>query len=314
MPYAAAISGRTVLVHVLIVALASAALCGAGAQDAPARPPLVGAEWAHVARAGESWATVGAREGVTPAVLAARNGRTLKSPLRPGETIVIDNRHVVPDVSFAPGTDGNALVINVPQRLLFLFVDGQLDAHYPVAVGAPGWQTPTGAFEIVLNEENPTWDVPASIQEEMRRESKRVVTRVPPGPANPLGRYWLGLSLGSLGIHGTNAPLSIYGFATHGCVRLRPDDIEALYGQVSQGDRGRIVYEPVLVAYDGAEVYLEVHPDPYRRVPDILQRALDLLKAAGLTEMTDREEVMDAVRRAEGLAVPVTALTRLAPR
>ena len=309
-----AISGRAVVLHLLTVALASAALCGAGAQDVPVRPPLVGAEWVHVALAGESWVTIGAREGITPPVLAARNGRTVKSPLRPGETIVIDNRHIVPDVSFAPGAEGNSLVINVPQRLLFLFVDGRLDAHFPIAVGAPGWQTPTGTFEIVLNEENPTWDVPASIQDEMRRAGKRVVTRVPPGPTNPLGRYWLGLSLGSLGIHGTNAPLSIYSFATHGCIRLRADDIEALYAQVSQGDRGRIVYEPVLVAYDGTDVYVEVHPDPYARVPNIQQRALALLEAAGLTEMSDREEVMDAVRQAEGIAVPVTAMTRDVPR
>ena len=86
----------------------------------------------------------------------------------------------------------------------------------------------------------------------------------------------------------------------------RPDDIEALYAQVSEGDSGRIVYEPVLVAYDGTDVYLEVHPDPYRRVPDLLQRAFELLDAAGLTDRSDRTEVVEAVRRAEGVAVPVT--------
>ena len=129
---------------------------------------------------------------------------------------------------------------------------------------------------------------------------------MPPGPQNPLGKYWLGLSLGCVGIHGTNAPLSIYSFGTHGCIRLAPDDIEALYVQVSEGDSGRIVYEPVLVAYDGTDVYLEVHPDPYRRVPDLLQRAFELLGAAGLTDRSDRTEVVETVRRAEGVAVPVT--------
>ena len=86
----------------------------------------------------------------------------------------------------------------------------------------------------------------------------------------------------------------------------QPDDIEALYVQVSEGDIGRIVYEPVLVAYDGTDVYLEVHPDPYRRVPDLLQRAFELLDAAGLTDRSDRTEVVETVRRAEGVAVPVT--------
>ena len=310
MPNIAAISGRTVLIHVLTVGLASAALCGAGAQDVPARPPLVGAEWVHTAIAGESWTTIGAREGITPQVLAARNGRTLKSPLRAGDVIVIDSRHIVPQALFAPDSDGNGLVVNIPQRLLFQYADGRLHAHYPVAVGGSNWQTPLGAFRILVKEENPTWDVPESIQDEMRRTGKRVLTRVPPGPHNPLGNYWLGLSLDSVGIHGTNAPQSIYSFATHGCIRLAPDDIEALYMQVSEGDIGRIIYEPVLVAYDGTDVYLEVHPDPYRRVPDLLQRAIDLLNAAGLTAKVEQTEVVETVRRAEGIATPVTAPER----
>jgi L,D-transpeptidase ErfK/SrfK len=142
----------------------------------------------------------------------------------------------------------------------------------------------------------------------MRRAGKRVLTRVPPGPANPLGTRWLGLSLDSLGIHGTIAPLSIYSFATHGCIRLQPDDIEDLYARVAEGDPGRIIYEPVLVAYDRGDVYLEVHPDPYGLVPDRLQRALDLLGAAGLTALADREDVVRAVRLAEGIATPVTRL------
>jgi hypothetical protein len=75
---------------------------------------------------------------------------------------------------------------------------------------------------------------------------------------------------------------------------------------VSEGDLGRIVYEPVLVAYDGTDVYLEVHPDPYRKVPDLLQRALELLDAAGLIEKSDRMDVVETVRRAEGIAVPIT--------
>jgi len=303
------ITGKTLLVYAFALGLSAMALCGIRAQE-PSGLPLVGAEWAHVVTAGESWATIGARVGVSPAVLAARNGRGLKPALKGGETIVIDNRHVVPDHRTAlDGTD-NGLVVNVPQRLVYYFADARLQAYYPAAVGDAGWQTPLGDFTIVTKEENPTWDVPLSIQEEMRRAGKRVVTSVPPGPANPLGRFWLGLSLDSVGIHGTIAPLSIYAFATHGCIRLHPDDIDALFQQVAAGDRGRIIYEPVLVAYDGSDVYLEVHPDPYRRAPDSMGRALDLLEQAGLTGLSDMTEVAHVVRRAEGLATPVTALTR----
>jgi L,D-transpeptidase ErfK/SrfK len=308
-------AGKTVLFYAVALSLSSMALCGIGAQEPPVVPlvslgSLGGAEWAHVVTAGESWASIGARVGVSPAVLAARNGRGLKPALRGGETIVIDNRHVVPEERFGlDGTD-DGLIVNVPQRLVFHFADGRLQAYYPAAVGGAGWQTPLGDFTIVTKEENPTWDVPLSIQEEMRRAGKRVVKSVPPGPANPLGRFWLGLSLDSVGIHGTIAPLSIYGFATHGCIRLHADDIEALFEQVAAGDRGRIIYEPVLVAYDGRDAYLEVHPDPYRRAPEPMGRALDLLGQTGLTGLIDLTEVAHVVRRAEGLATPVTAPTR----
>jgi len=301
----ATLSGKALLLYALALTVSSMALCGASPQEQPARPPLVGAERVHVVARGESWGTIGGRAGVTPAVLASRNGRTLKSPLRAGDVVVIDNRHIVPD---GPILGESEIVVNVPQRLLFYFADGRLQSHYPIATGRADWQTPLGEFTVILKEEEPTWDVPASIQQEMRLAGKAVRKSVPPGPTNPLGRYWLGLSLDAVGIHGTIAPLSIYSFATHGCIRLHPEDIEELYMQVTDGERGRIIYEPVLVAYDGADVYLEVHPDPYSREPDRLRRALELLDQRRLTPLADLSEVAAVVRRAEGLAVPVTAL------
>ncbi len=304
VPHTSPFAGKTLLVYAIALGLSSMALCGISGQEPSVLPlgSLVGAEWAHVVTAGESWATIGARVGVSPAVLAARNGRGLKPPLKGGETIVIDSRHVVPEEwSGLDGTD-DGLIVNVPQRLVFHFADGRLQAHYPAAVGGAGWQTPLGDFTIVMKEENPTWDVPLSIQDEMRRAGKRVVKSVPPGPANPLGRFWLGLSLDSVGIHGTIAPLSIYAFATHGCIRLHPDDIDALFQQVAAGDRGRIIYEPVLVAYDGRDVYLEVHPDPYRRAPDPMERALDLARPGGAdgTHRPDGSRACGAARGGPG--------------
>lgn len=294
-------AARAGAIVTIILAGAVSAL-SAGQQAQGGIPVVVGDELVHVAAAGETWASLGARHGVTPAVLAARNGRTLRTPFAPGDAIVVDNRHIVLDLR----ADG--LLVNVPQRLVFYFADGRLLAHYPIAVGRADWQTPLGPFTVVLRETDPTWDVPPSIQQEMRRGGKPIVTSVPPGPKNPLGRYWLGLSIPGVGLHGTNAPASIFQFATHGCIRLHPDDIEALFAYVEEGEPGRVVYEPVLVAYDGTDVFVEVHPDRYRRGGDPLARALDLLDRAGLREMTDMEELVDAVRRAEGLAVPVTKL------
>jgi len=271
----------------------------AGPQHAPSTGIIVGDQWIHQVAAGETWLTISARVGVDPQVLAGRNGRDLRIPLRPGDVLGIDNRHIAPD---AP-PDG--IVINIPQRMLFHFSQGSVRAAYPVAVGQAGWPTPIGAFSIIEMETDPTWDVPASIQAEMRRAGKPVVTQVPPGPANPLGQYWLRLSFGSIGVHGTTAPASIYHLATHGCIRLHPDDIDDLFHHVELGEAGEIVYEPVLAAFDGTTVYLEVHADAYRREATPLQAALDKLDRLGVGDRVDVAEVARIVRKMEGLATPL---------
>jgi L,D-transpeptidase ErfK/SrfK len=271
----------------------------AGARRQAACARIVGGQWTHTVAAGDTWRSIGARVGVDAAVLAARNDRDLRAPLRNGDTIHIDNRHIAPDAI----DDG--IVINAPQRLLFHYAEGRLRGHYPVALGQRTWQTPLGQFSVIEKETDPVWDVPRSIQNEMRQAGKRVVEQVPPGPANPLGRHWIRLSFGAIGLHGTTAPSSIYQFATHGCVRLHPDDIEDLFAHVALGTRGEIVYQPVLVAVDGPDVYLEVHRDVYRRAGDPFATAMALLERAGAAERVEFADVARIVREAEGLAVAV---------
>jgi L,D-transpeptidase ErfK/SrfK len=294
---------RRLATRILTVALAAhlaSGSLGAARHQAGGCARVVGDQWVHQVIPGETWLTIAARVGVDPHVLAARNGLSLRVPLRPGDVLGIDNRHI------APGAITDGIVINVPQRLLVHYVMGAVRAAYPVAVGQPGWPTPAGAFSIIEMETNPTWDVPLSIQNEMRRAGKPVVTRVPPGPANPLGQYWMRLSFGSIGLHGTSAPSSIYHFATHGCIRLHPQDAEDLFHHVRLGEPGEIVHEPVLVAFDGASAFLEVHGDPYRRGGEPLTTAIDLLDRLLLTERVDVREVAGVVRQAEGLAIPLT--------
>jgi L,D-transpeptidase ErfK/SrfK len=271
----------------------------------PAPILVIGAVTEYQVARGDTWTSVGARWGVTSSTLARRNGRSLDMPLRESERITIDARHIVPA---NPG--GVAIVVNLPQRVLFHFRDAQPVRHFPVAVGRRDWATPTGAFTIRMKEENPTWDVPISIQEEMRREGRRVLTAVPPGPDNPLGRHWLGLTLPGVGIHGTNAPSSIYRATTHGCMRMHPNDIAALFERVRVGDTGRTVYEPILVAVtpDG-RVFLEVHPDIYRRVPDALDLAHHLLERAGVLSSLDARDIQRVVAAREGIATELSRVS-----
>jgi L,D-transpeptidase ErfK/SrfK len=250
---------------------------------------LAGSVHWHEVVSGQSLTSIGARFGVESSTLAADNGLRINARLTPGQHLVIDNRHIVPAVA----VDG--VVINVPQRMLFVLRDGRVLGSFPVAVGRPSWPTPTGQFEIRVKETDPTWDVPASIQREMAAAGKEVLCKVPPGPRNPLGTRWLGLSSSSIGIHGTNTPASIYQFTTHGCIRLHQDDVARLFALVEIGTPVQIIYEPVLVArVSPQEVLVEVHRDVYKRggatTADV-SRALAQAGTAGLVEDRDVERI-----------------------
>jgi L,D-transpeptidase ErfK/SrfK len=251
----------------------------------------------YEAAARESIASLAARFGLEPRTLAADNGLSPATALKSGQALVVDNRHVIP----AHPIDG--ILINVPQRMLFVFVGNRLVGAYPVAVGCPDWRTPLGAFAVSSKEHDPTWDVPKSIQEEMSESGRAVQTRVPPGPNNPLGDRWLGVSNLGFGIHGTNQPSSIYRFATHGCIRLHPADARSLFDVVWVGMPIRIVYQPVLLAAtDPDHVMVEVHADVYRRggAPELeIARRLRDLNA----DIVDLKAFNEIVRRKGGRGI-----------
>ena len=241
--------------------IATWVMASAGTIAPTGQTTMSGTRDLHVVRAGESLSSIGARFGIEPRLLADDNFLPAGARLRIGQWLVVDNRHLVP----APAA-GEAIVVNIPQRRLFHFSEGEVVAAYPVAVGRRSTPTFVGAFTVVSLETDPVWDVPKSIQDAQRLAGKPVSVRVPPGPANPLGAYWIGLDRPGFGIHGTNAPATIFTFATHGCVRLHPDDIAALFRSVPAGATGRMIYEPLLFlpAASGA-IFLEAHPDVYRR-------------------------------------------------
>ena len=261
---------------------------------------VTGTVTAYTVAAGDTLATIGSRYGVDPATLAAANGIKPAARLKPGNTLWIDNRHIVP-----PQLEAGRIIVNVPQRMLF-FDDGTSVTAFPVAVGRSTWRTPLGAFHIVKREQNPSWEVPASIQEEARRAGKVLPPVVPPGPDNPLGKFWLGLSLGDVGIHGTNAPSSIYRVTTHGCIRVHPDDIAALFPRVTMETTGMVVYEPVLLAVQGSEVFVEAHRDVYGGEPDGRATVQRLADAAGVADRIDWAAVDAVLAARHGVARVVT--------
>jgi len=121
------------------------------------------------------------------------------------------------------------IVISIPDRSLAVIESGRVLKVYPTAVGASITPTPTGSYRIIQRIPNPTWYTKGRV--------------VPPGKSNPLGTRWLGLSVKGYGIHGTNNPSSIGHNASHGCIRMRNQDIEELFELVSIGDRVELYRE-----------------------------------------------------------------------
>ena len=121
------------------------------------------------------------------------------------------------------------IVIHRGSNRLYLYSGVHLVRVFPVATGQAAWPTPLGHFEIVVKEMNPWWYPPT--QDSWAAGAKPV----PPGPNNPLGTRWMGLSAPGVGIHGTDEPWSIGHSESHGCIRMQVPSAEWLYKRVRVG-------------------------------------------------------------------------------
>jgi L,D-transpeptidase ErfK/SrfK len=280
-----------------------------GAPLPPISHRIAGGQFDFIVWDSTSFTKIGSRFGESPKVLASENGKQVSDRLNAGDTVHIDNRHIVPI------EEADLIEVNLPQRMLFHFEGGRLSGAYPVAIGQPArqWQTPIGAFKVIQLREDPTWRVPASIQREEEEAGKDVEDEVEPGPDNPLGKYWIGLSFPIIGIHGTNHPVSVYSYRTHGCVRLHPDDIEALFNDVDLNDRGVIAYYPLMLAkLDDGRVFIESEKDIYRKGTGGIDAVRALAQAGGIDSLIDWVRAGETINDQDGIARDVTATTERA--
>jgi hypothetical protein len=121
------------------------------------------------------------------------------------------------------------IVVSLEDRKLAFVEDGKVTKIYPVAVGKPSTPSPVGTFTIERRVANPVY----------HHDGKTVE----PGPGNPVGTRWMGLSVRGYGIHGTNAPKSIGKAASHGCIRMAKPDLEELFALVQVGDTVELIGE-----------------------------------------------------------------------
>lgn len=179
---------------------------------------------------------------------------------------------------WADSTAGRTSIeINLPSGTLSLYRDGSLLKEYPVCVGKPSTPTPQGEYKVIYKTINPYWINKDNV--------------VPPGPQNPLGVRWIGITK-SIGIHGNNRPDSIGTYASAGCIRMYNRDVEEVYALVP-------VSTPVTVKYDRVKDFEDkysgkpaaiLYPDSYKTGNRLV---LDKLSRMELPE-----ELMEKAREA----------------
>jgi lipoprotein-anchoring transpeptidase ErfK/SrfK len=141
-------------------------------------------------------------------------------------TILVRAKLKQPKVT--PSTIGPVIVIRRGSNLLTLYNGMKVVRKFGVATGQAVYPTPLGRFQIVVKWKNPWWYPPSSPWAQGEKP-------VPPGPGNPLGTRWMGLSAPGVGIHGTPQDGSIGYSLSHGCIRMHIPQAEWLFQHVEVG-------------------------------------------------------------------------------
>lgn len=179
-----------------------------------------------------------------------------------GAKIVLPSRYIIPHA------DRKGLVLNLPEMRIYYFpesVKGEkpMVITHPVGIGRMDWITPLGVSKIVEKKKDPTWIPPKSLQmDRIANGEQPYPSVVPPGPTNPLGKHAMRLSIsgGSYLIHGTIKPFGVGMRVSAGCVRMYPEDIEALFDKIPLGTQVQVVNQPIKLGWLLDSLFIELHP------------------------------------------------------
>lgn len=232
--------------------------------------------------------------------------------VKKGEIIRLPNRRILPD------TPRDGIVLNIAEYRLYYYPPVQKGMtpqviSYAHGIGRMDWKTPLGKTRITSKVKDPAWHPPESIRREHAANGDPLPPVVPPGPHNPLGAYMLRLAVpGGYLIHGTDID-KIYGIGmqiTHGCVRLYPEDIEALYQSAPVGTSVYIVNQPIKTGWLDNTLYIEAHPDLEGETRTQDQRytmVLQLIRKAngGILPDFDEQALKQALLKLDGDPMPI---------
>ncbi|MGA8120987.1 L,D-transpeptidase family protein [Rouxiella badensis] len=227
---------------------------------------------------------------------------------KPGTVLTIPSQMLLPD------TKREGIVINLAELRLYYYPKGENKVVvYPIGIGQLGRNTPEMVTSISQKIPNPTWTPTPNIRKIYLKEQGITLPGVvPAGPDNPMGLFAMRLAAGQghYLIHGTNANFGIGMRVSSGCIRLRPDDIEALFNSVPKGTRVQVINQPVKfdIEPDGKR-YVEVHQplsrtetDDPQTMPILLSAALKKFRAS---DETNKQVLKDAIERRSGMPVLV---------
>jgi lipoprotein-anchoring transpeptidase ErfK/SrfK len=161
---------------------------------------------------------------VVTGVTTKRIVRALQSSRRP--RIRVSVKAVAPKIT--PANFGPVVVIRRSSNALLYYEGRRLLQTFGVATGQAVYPTPLGTWSVVDMQRNPWWRPPDS-------PWAKGLQPIPPGPGNPLGTRWMGLSAPGVGMHGTPDDASIGYSASHGCIRMHIPDAEWLFVHVHIG-------------------------------------------------------------------------------
>jgi L,D-transpeptidase ErfK/SrfK len=242
----------------------AACVSGWTAADAATYPlpedgDIVGEVTTITARHEDTLADLARRHGLGYDQMARANPNV--DPWTPGEGTTI----VLPTQFILPNAPREGIVLNVPEMRLYYYPKAESGqprqvVTFPVGIGREGWNTPLGRTQIVRKVAGPTWYPPASIRAEHAADGDILPEMVPPGPDNPLGDFAMYLGFKGYLIHGTNKPYGVGMRVSHGCVRLYPEHIAALFPHVPVDTPVHVVNQPFKVGWRGGQLFLEAHP------------------------------------------------------
>lgn len=177
-----------------------------------------------------------------------------------------DSKYIIPSQYILPQEDYNGIILNLAELRLYYYMpssdlyENRKVLTYPVGIGRLDWKTPLGETFIKSKVANPSWFPPKSIILEHEERGEILPRVVKAGPDNPLGKYALKLAVdGGYLLHGTNKKHGIGMMVSHGCIRLRNEDIETIFFNAAKGTRVKIINEPIKIGKYKDFLYMEVH-------------------------------------------------------